>query len=195
MAIKKMQDRIMHALPAPGRVVSIAESLVALKAQKDKDEYLIGNLVIRNLLNGVIEMVCQLQAGSGPLLSGIQDDWTKRLHVALPLFFTAKASDGSLKRGIDAFELRLKECKQKEQENKLMFDDLTELHTFEFLATASLKSDLAKMTEKLLQGTRTTIRKRGQQDTMEMPKEKKSKKGKKEKDNTTAAEVDALFNM
>ena len=196
MALAKMQDRIMLCLPAPNRLRSLSESLSELKELKDQDEYLIGNVTVRNLLNGTVEMLCQLQAGSGPRLQGLGDKWSQRLHVALPLYCTAKAEDGAVQRGLDAFKLRMDACKKKEAAGKLMFDDLTDLHTFDFLATADLKEQLTKLTETLLKGTRTTTRRRGRDDDGAVAsKEKKSKKAKKEKDNTTAAEVDALFNM
>ena len=119
MALTKMQDRIMLCLPAPDRSRSLSESLSELKELKDQDEYLIGNVTVRNLLNGTVEMLCQLQAGSGPRLQGLGDKWSQRLHLALPLYCTTQAEDGAVQRGLDAYKLRMEACRQKEGSGKI----------------------------------------------------------------------------
>ena len=56
-------------------------------------------MAVRNLLNGIIEMVTQLQAGSEPKIKSLNDEWSNRLQAVLPLYCIATAEDGSVKTG------------------------------------------------------------------------------------------------
>ena len=190
----RMQGLIMGALPSVERECSVATSLENLKSIKDQDEYKLGDLTVRNFLNGVVEMLSQLQAGSGPKIKSLNDEWSARLHAVLPLFCAATGDDGAKLRGLDAYKYKLEKAKSKEKSHQLHFDDLGDLHTYEFLATPALVAEVHAVTEKLLQGTKTNTRKRHLEMEGASSSTAVGKKSKKhKKDNTAAAEIESLF--
>ena len=182
-AVSNIEALIKKALAE--QVTNVEEALRALRSLKDSQAYKFGDSMVQQKLTNVIDLFKGLLSGIAPTQCHVASVWQQ-----LPTYCNEVLKSGSGEKrvtGSEAYLVKLQRAEKLKEEGLLSFDHLAELHTFDFLADAAARGRVQALTDTLMSGTASGVRKRKSSS-----KESAAKKAKPSLQDDFA-EVDAIF--
>ena len=189
-AVSNIEGLIKKALAE--QVANVEEALRALRSLKESQAYKFGDSMVQQKLTNVIDLFKGLLSGIAPTQCHVaSDDFGKYVWQQLPTYCNEVLKSGSGEKrvtGSEAYLVKLQRAEKLKEEGLLSFDHLTELHTFDFVADAAARGRVQALTDTLMSGMASGVRKRKSSSS----KENAAKRAKPSLEDDFA-EVDAIF--